>query len=598
MKSLKILYGERELQFSEIAQRYKQQYVLFSFVRLIFFLAALGFSLLTGTWYWWAGLLAFLVFMGIFYQFVRWHLGIARKQEHAENLSRVNREEQAALNYDFGDFYFDAPVMGPEHPYAADLDIEGRFSLVQMLNRAGTTLGRKALRDFLCYPAGLDEITSRQVAVKELAPQLDWRQELQARGMETSDDPAHVEGLENWLKEKNLFAEVSWLKIARLVIPLWTLIAAIAIAPSLSWTLRLLLLLPAAWVIKRTLPEVNRIHEMTRKAGEVLNRYAGILSHIESGNYESEWLKTRAQALTTDDSTASEGLKKLAYIISQLDVRYNVFTILLNLSFLWDLQWVYRLERWKARYGDHLLDWFGSMQSFEAISSFANTAYNNPDWAYPEIVPEGDFESLELGHPLIAPEKRVCNDFSIPTSGHIKLITGSNMAGKSTFLRTVGINIALAMAGAPVCAARMRSPLLIPYTSMRTQDALHDNTSSFYAELKRLKFIIEAVEQQESGKHQPFFILDEILKGTNSEDRHTGAKALIQQLVKAGGTGLIATHDLELGKLEASYGGALENLCMEVSIEAGQLSFDYKLKKGVSRSFNATLLMREMGIRV
>lgn len=598
MKSPNALYKEREQQFSEIAQRHKQQYVFFSFVRLIFFLTALGLSLLAGTWHWWLGILVFLVFVGIFYQFVRWHLGIARKQEHAENLARINKEEQAALNYEFGNFPYDTPVMAPGHPYAADLDIEGRFSLLQMLNRAGTALGRKALRDFLCYPAGLDEITSRQVAVKELTPQLDWRQELQARGIASTDDPNHVAGLESWLKEKNLFTELAWLNFTRLAIPLWTLVAALGIAPHLSWTLNALLLLPAAWVIKKTLPKVNRIHEMTSKAGDILSRYAGILSHIESGKYQSEWLKTKAQTLTMEDATASESLKKLAYIISQLNVRYNVFTVLLNLSFLWDLQWVYRLERWKACYGDKLLDWFESMQAFEAISSFANVAYNNPDWSYPEIDPEGNFESLELGHPLIAPEKRVCNDFNIPTSGHIKLITGSNMAGKSTFLRTVGINITLAMAGAPVCAVRMRSPLLIPYTSMRTQDALHDNTSSFYAELKRLKFIIEAVEQQESGKHHPFFILDEILKGTNSEDRHTGAKALIAQLVKAGGTGLIATHDLELGKMEASYGGALENLCMEVSIEAGQLAFDYKLKKGVSKSFNATLLMREMGIRV
>lgn len=598
MKTLQQLYRDREMLFSAIALKHKQQYNVFAFVRLLFFLLAVGVAALAGSWQWWAGLLVFFVLLALFYHFVQWHLGIARKQGHAENLARVNALEQEALAYRFDAFAYDPPSSGSAHPYAGDLDIEGPYSLFQLLNRTGTALGRRALTAFLCKPADTAEILARQQAIKELAPQTDWRQELQAIGMETEDDPAHVRRLETWLQEKPLFEEKRWLRFARIAIPVWTLVAAIFLAPKLSWSVNLLLLVPAVLTLRKTLEDINRIHEMTSRAGAMLKRYAGILSHIESGNYQAPWLQQHAQALYTGDKPASDALKQLAYIISQLDVRYNAFAVLLNLSFLWDLQWIYRLERWKARYGNGLLQWFESLQSFEAISSMANLACNNPGWVFPEISTQQQLEAEAMGHPLIAPEKRICNDFSIPTRGHLKLITGSNMAGKSTFLRTVGINIVLAMAGAPVCASRFCCPLLMPYTSMRTQDALHDNTSSFYAELKRLKFIIEAVETGESHVHYPFFILDEILKGTNSEDRHTGSKALIRQLVKAGGTGLIATHDLELGKLEASYGGALENLCMEVSIEAGKLSFDYKIKKGVSRSFNATLLMREMGINI
>jgi DNA mismatch repair ATPase MutS len=304
------------------------------------------------------------------------------------------------------------------------------------------------------------------------------------------------------------------------------------------------------------------------------------------------------------DVTASKRISRLSYIIGQLNVRYNAFAILLNISALWDLQWVYQLEKWKKQEKDHLPGWFEALATFEALCSYANLNYNNPSWSFPDVGNKNSVDAEALGHPLIHESERICNDINIPLNGHIKLVTGSNMAGKSTFLRTVGLNIILALSGAPVCAKRLSLPHLIVYTSMRTQDALHESTSSFYAELKRLKFIIEAVEEQagiaedSKEKQHVFFLLDEILKGTNSVDRHTGSKALIRQLIESKGSGIIATHDLELGKLEESYGGHVENLCIEVEIKDGKLYFDYKLKKGVSESFNATLLMQNMGIKI
>ncbi|MDP4709804.1 MAG: hypothetical protein NWS63_01295 [Saprospiraceae bacterium] len=598
MKAIQDLYATRAEEFANTSLSHRQRYHFFSFVRLIIFILALGMAIVLGTWHWWAGLAFFMVFLAFFYRFVRWHSDIARKQAHAANLADINRKELNALAYHLDDFAFDPPRADVMHPYAADLDIEGAHALFQLLNRASTGIGRAALSDFLCYPADLPEILARQEAIRELSPQVGWRQELQALGKEAADDPAHVAGLRQWLEAPNIFAEIRWLTAARVVIPLWTLVAAIFVAPVIPWTLNLLLLLPAGYILQKTVRLVNQTHELTGKAGTILHHYAAMIAHLESADFRSAALQKAQLPLRSEDKQASEALKTLAYITSQLDVRYNAFAVLLNLGFLWDIQWLYRLEQWKSKYGIHLSEWFDSLKYVEAISSLANAAYNNPDWVFPEIIDACKLEAVHLGHPLIAPGIRVCNDFQLPSSGHIKLITGSNMAGKSTFLRTVGINIVLAMAGAPVCATRFRCPLLMPYTSMRTRDALHENTSSFYAELKRLKFIIEAVEAKGSGGHYPFFILDEILKGTNSEDRHTGSRALIKQLIAAGGTGLIATHDLELGKLEAEYGGALENLCMEVTIEDGKLSFDYKIKKGISKSFNATLLMREMGIRI
>jgi DNA mismatch repair ATPase MutS len=319
-----------------------------------------------------------------------------------------------------------------------------------------------------------------------------------------------------------------------------------------------------------------------------------MIAHIESGHFESTKLKQLQATLKGASQPASIAIRRLGYIISQLNVRYNFFAIFLNLYALWDLQWVYRLEQWKIEYRDTLARWFHTLAEFEALGSLATTLSNNPDWTFPVIRKESELIGHALGHPLIHIDKRKCNDLQMPTSGHIKLITGSNMAGKSTLLRTVGLNIVLAMAGAPVCARFLVLPALRVYTSMRTQDALHESTSSFYAELKRLKFIIEAVERREPV----FFLLDEILKGTNSHDRHSGSKALILQLIRNGGGGLIATHDLELGGLEAQYPEAIENLCMEVAIRDDKLFFDYTLKKGVSQSFNATLLMKNMGIKM
>ena len=332
----------------------------------------------------------------------------------------------------------------------------------------------------------------------------------------------------------------------------------------------------------------------TTHAEKMLSVYGRLMAHIEKEEFQSPRLKELKNAFVLEQQPASGAINRLAYLISQLNVRYNPFAIIVNIIMLWDLRWVRQLELWKEKWRDQLPKWFEALEEFEALSSLATLWYNNPDWVLPVIQEKQQLNALGLGHPLIATDKRITNDFVSPVSGHVKLVTGSNMAGKSTFLRTVGLNIVLAMAGSPVCAKRMELPLLQVYSSMRTQDALHESTSSFYAELKRLKTIIEAVE----AKDNIFFLLDEILKGTNSNDRHTGSKALIKQLIESGGGGIIATHDLELGLLEAQYGGAVENLCMEVEVQGDELIFDYTIKKGVSQSFNATHLMRNMGIKI
>ncbi|MCB0569170.1 MAG: hypothetical protein KDC66_05380 [Phaeodactylibacter sp.] len=599
---MKEQYLQRAEAFESAADVLKKKYNRYSLVRLLFFVAAAGTAI-----YLWAavhalaGALFILAFLYTFYRFILWHQAIQEDERHQRRLAQVNHWEAACIDGDFSAFEAGEAFIDAHHPNSLDLDLFGPWSFFQYTNRAGTALGRQQLAAYLLRPAAPASILERQQAVAELSKILDWRQHFQAYGLDADDSPQHLELLKQWLSSPPFLLHNRWMVLAIHLSPLWTLAALALWAYFLPWYWAILFFLPPAWLLKRTKEQVDKAHLQTAAAEQTLAHYAKLIRHIEGQAFQSPLLQQLHAAFGQGAMRASRPIARLSYIISQLNTRYNFFAIFLNLGGLWDLQWAYRLEQWKEKMASRLPAWFEAMAGFEALSSFANLYHNNPDWAFPTLHDEPAVVAREVGHPLIAREKRVCNDISIPTDGHIKLITGSNMAGKSTFLRTVGLNLAMAMSGAPACARQLALPPLMVYTSMRTQDALHESTSSFYAELKRLKFIIEAIEAA-AGKRPPelqaFFLLDEILKGTNSTDRHTGSKALIRQLIRSRGSGLIATHDLELGQLEATAGGAIENLCIEVEIQDGKLYFDYKLKKGVSRSFNATLLMQQMGIKI
>ena len=598
MSALIDTYQERKQKFEEKAKSLLLKYNQYAFVRLGLFVLGLGLSI----WIGFSALLVsfgfFLVFLIFFYRFILWHQRLKKQETHNQLLAEINANElmvfeaETPLPFENGNAYLD-----PNHPYALDLDLFGPYSFFQHTNRTTTILGQQRLANCLLQPVDKPTIVRRQEAIAELHPLLDWRQDFQAIGMNTKDELSHIDALKFWLDQPAFVSNSLLLKASLWVIPIWTMLFGIFIAPYNPWYITLSCLIPAGLILQNTLKKVNKIHAMTAKAGSLLEYYGSLIGHIENHPFQSDLLANLQKAFTNNDQKASTSIKKLAYIIEQLNVRYNAFAIFLNLFGLWDLQWIIRLERWQAKHKTQLFKWFESMAAFEALISLSTIYYNNPDWTFPSIHPSPELMANEVGHPLIPSHKRVNNDFRMPLEAHIKLVTGSNMAGKSTFLRTIGLNIVLAMIGAPVCAKRFELPLLFPYTSMRTQDALHESTSSFFAELKRLKFIIEAVEAPVQ-LFKPYFLLDEILKGTNSKDRHTGGKALIKQLIASQGSGMIATHDLELGVLEHQYNGAIENLCMEVDIIDNQLHFDYKIKKGVSQSFNATLLMQNMGINI
>jgi hypothetical protein len=601
MNTLHQFYTDNARDHEKKANHLQQRYNQIALIRLILFFVSIFLLIYLWTLHISAGAVGTLLFLVGFYQFMRRHEKLKQRQLLEQSLSRINRLEADAQQYRYEQFPDGRSFSDPSHPYSGDLDLFGPWSFFQYINRSSTQSGGRMLADWIKTPAEQSEIVARQEVSSELSSAIHWRQVFQALGAQHENEERGIQLLKQWMQEKPLLLNSLFLRLCLYLVPLLVIAGIIYLSWQFNWKLGLLPLLIPAFILWRTREKVDRNHELTSKATGFLSTYSRLILHVESHSFSHPYLKKIQQPFRQEGYTASREIGKLAYTISQLNVRYNVFAIFLNLLGLWDLQWLLRLEKWRQRNQDNLPAWFHSLATLDALNSLAGLHYNHPDWVFPEISSTSMLKAQEMGHPLIPTTERVCNDLEMPTEGHIKLITGSNMAGKSTFLRTVGLNIALANIGAPVCARSFSTPRLQVFTSMRIQDDLHESTSSFYAELKRLKVIIDAVEahKAQSGTSLPvFFLLDEILKGTNSRDRHTGSRALIEQLIRSKGGGLIATHDLELGDMEAQSEGAMENLCMEVEVKNDELIFDYKLKKGVSKSFNATNLMKRMGIKL
>lgn len=353
-----------------------------------------------------------------------------------------------------------------------------------------------------------------------------------------------------------------------------------------------ILLAISLYITKMLMPVWQKLDKITKE----LESFSGSMRHIESATFRHERLISLQNRFKNSyGKRASEQAAVLKKIMDRLDYRLNpVVFIPLSIFLCWDLQQVYALEKWKKENHTGIQQWVASLAEMEALCSFATLRFNHPDWVFAVLTQETCFIATALGHPLIPEGKRVTNDFSSTGNGIINLVTGSNMAGKSTFLRSCGVNIVLAMAGAPVCARTMQLSPLRVISSMRISDNLEESTSTFYAELKKLKAVIDAVNKKE----KVFLLLDEILRGTNSGDRHTGSKALIRQLIAQQATGIVASHDLELAKLESDYPGQLINYHFDVRIANEELYFDYTLKAGVCQSMNASLLMKKIGIRM
>lgn len=593
-------YQEREKHFRQAADQLKKRYNLLSLGRLLYFVFAIALIIFLAQQHWSLALSWTILAIALFLWMILRHRKVQEAEQHHRHLAEVNRQEQAALDYHFSEFPDGGQYVDPFHPYSGDLDLFGPYSIFQFCNRTVTAAGSNQLAQWLLAPAEPEVVRERQRAVQELGPQVDWRQHFRAYGMAQADEQVYQLALQKWMDEPFFVYGKKWMRWALWLLPIWGIVALIVILPNYPLVLVLLAVLPAALLLRQTLQQVNRTLEYTAKAESWLLRYGILIQQIEklevktplSHDLQAHFRNTEAQF------GASRAIRQLSYYLGQLNVRNNPFAIFLNLIGVWDLQWVYQLEKWKAEHRVDLPQWFAALGEMDALNSLANLHYNQPDWVFPVLHSEASLSAKQLGHPLIPSNRRIGNDLQMPTQQHLKLLTGSNMAGKSTWLRSLGVNLVLAQAGAPVCAQALSMPPLLVFTGMRTQDDLSASASSFYAELRRLRAMLDAVIAQEGQRTGVFFLLDEILKGTNSRDRHQGSRALMLQLLRHGSAGFIATHDLELTAMEAENPGLIQNVCMEVDIQGDELYFDYTLKPGISQSFNASVLMRRMGIGV
>jgi hypothetical protein len=564
-----------------------------------FFAVSIAFILLWQLWF--AGILiaigAFVVMMAVFLLLVSVDLNNGQKIYNTKRLISINENELKTLAHDFLSFPGGATLKPADHDYANDLDIFGTASLYQYINRTESEQGGALLGDWLLHPATNIVILERQAAVKELIPMGEWRQQLQSHGMETRITVATGTRIHNWLEQSpNFIGKPKW-EILRWLLPIVAVTAIVLyatgiIAASLFSFLVLFFFAVSSYISKLVTPAYTQLNKISAE----VQTMSGSLGEIEKVSFKSSLLNQLQKRAYHEKEKGSAILKKLRMILDRMDFRLNpIVFVPLNTFFFWDLQQAFALESWKKKYHTSMEGWISSLAEMETLSSFANLAFNNPAWPFPTLTTaDGVFKAMDLGHPLIAVEKRVTSSFDTETLAQISLITGSNMAGKSTFLRSVGINMVLAMSGAPVCATAMTLSNMKVMSSMRITDNLEESTSTFYAELKKLKTIIDAVNRKE----KLMLLLDEILRGTNSADRHTGSAALVRQLIKHDAVGLIATHDLELASLEKDYPSHIHNYHFDVQVSGEELFFDYKLKQGVCTSMNASLLMKKIGIEI
>lgn len=513
----------------------------------------------------------------------------------------------------------------PDHPYAKDLDIFGERdrSLFEIIDMTQTEPGESTLSSWLASPASPAEIAERQEAIRELANEARFREDLAIEGIRAETRGRPCEPLCAWAEarpvlalaltpngEPSAEASASSSSSRARILAAGGLVAATLVLFTLDQAFGAALLGPyrRAWLATLVV-QIAILGSLNRTLAPLLSaasskqapfgRYRALFDRVERHSVSAPMLTKAQDALRGAPGSggeASAAMRSLESIIGYADLRHSgFFYLFINVFLLWDLWCALALDRWRARAGKHVRAWFEALGQIEALASLATYTYERPDHTFPEVVLGPPvFEASGLGHPMIPPDVRVANDVSFAKPGQALLITGSNMSGKSTLLRAIGVNAVLAQAGAPVCAERLRMSPLAVRTSMRIDDSLDQGVSHFYAELARLKSIVDAADAGSSV----LFLLDEVLHGTNSRERHIGAKAVVLHLLDRGAIGALTSHDLALADLAEASAGRVSIVHFEEIIRDGRMAFDYTLKPGVVRTTNALRLMRLVGLDI
>ena len=537
------------------------------------------------------GIGAILVFIFL----TLWDSQIIYRQHLIEELLRINTLESDYLAGNFSALDQGERFNDPAHPYAHDLDLFGEDSLFQHLNRTVTFSGTQKLVSWLLSLSKDPEVIhSRQQAAEELCAEPEWCQHFRAAGALHPTQALDAVILKSGPTESPFFSKHSTVRLIlwianTIVIVSWAVTSFTPLPFSISLVLSLLQLSALALYIKK----INAYHQRLNLFLKTISNYLPLVRLIHDQSVRSPYLQKIRHSLFTPESNSLQALTQLHRIQNSLDQRGNiVIAFILNGLYLKDFHTLLRLDHWRKKYGPDIETWTDVLSEADALISMANYRFNHPAYCLPVICQDRLLDTEEIGHPLLKSERNVTNDFSIRSLHQIAIVTGANMAGKSTFLRTIGVNLILAQSGNVVCSRYFAFQPMTLFTSMRTTDSLSKDTSYFHAELLRLQQLVNIAQQED----KVFIILDEMLKGTNSVDKLNGSLAFLKRILSYPISGLVATHDLALGELADDFPEHFFNVCFEIVHSGSQITYDYKLHPGISSNMNASILLKQMGL--
>ncbi|MGB5648388.1 MAG: DNA mismatch repair protein MutS [Muriicola sp.] len=588
MKEKVEFYQLQILKWEGVLTGLKKQLLQSSFLRFLVFLSTVGgiylFYKTTAI-----ALSFFIIGAIVFTYLVSRHTNLQYKRDKALMLIKINHTELDVLARNFHDLPCGDQFMDVNHAFSHDIDLFGKGSFFQYSNRTSIPEGTSALASLL-LANDISNIRQKQEAILELRDLPQWRQEFAADAMLVKTEVSSQK-LVSWLQKYRAFVPffLKWLPMV------FSICSGILLALYLfdlfsGWGLVVWFFMGLG-ITGRYLKQINKLASDTTKVQQTFEQFQKLLIQLEEHNFDTALLQEYKANILGTDKKVSVVLKDFARILNALDQRNNMlFGVVGNGLLLWDLRQCYLLEQWIEQHGQHVEKWFNTIALFDAYNSMGNFAFNHPEYVFPELSAATTMiRAMAVSHPMLDPENAVHNNFEI-NAEEFFIISGANMAGKSTFLRTVSLLLVMANAGMPVCAREMSYEPIKLITSMRSSDSLANAESYFFSELKRLKYI---VDQMEIDRY--FIVLDEILKGTNSTDKATGSKKFIEKLVASRSTGIIATHDLSLCEL-ANKIPKVFNYFFDAEIKNESLHFDYTLKTGICQNMNASFLLTKMGI--
>lgn len=559
--------------------------------RIVLFVAILAQCWITGktgspSIYWLLAPIALFIVLVVIHRRVERALNMTKRAVSVYTRGLARMEDRWAGSGETGEEFKD-----PLHLYAEDLDILGEGSLFQLLSTARTIMGKQCLARWLLTHAGVQEIQERQAAVAELKSRLDFREDIAVSG-ESERIAAKPEALIAWAREESDLKDGRWWAAALAILSM----AALVFGFMVMWTPFIISLLINGIITSRARHRLEKIFAGVGDTHKDLDSLALLLQRIEVEKFDSPMLQQLQARLLTHGQAPSACIARLDALADLDDSRHNWFVRIFDIPLLYSMQIAFALERWRRTYGGGIAAWLEAVGEIEALASIAAYAYEHPQDSFPEFAaPESEicFQGNALGHPLLPADKCVRNDVRLGGNSQILLVSGSNMSGKSTYLRVVGINAVLAMMGAPVRATRLRLSYVAVGASMRVSDSLQKGISHFFAEIKRLRQVVDL-----SSAQPALFLLDEVLQGTNSHDRRVGTEGVLRTLVRNGAIGLVTTHDLALTSLEQVFPEHVRNVHFQERFEDDRLSFDYQLRPGVVTTSNGIELMKSIGLDV